>query len=107
MCLEWGMELNGNRAEGEFLGPFREHMAEPFPALTHAQETPAPGASSSSGTKDSGIRYLEGLQAHKARLALLVLDDEKRTAIFVECQSPHGRHGPARRDPSQQPAETN
>ena len=40
---------------------------------------------------------LEGLKSHKTRLAVLILNDEERTAIFVEGEGPNGRHDAAAR----------
>lgn len=42
-------------------------------------------------------RYLEGLQSHKTRLAVLILDDEERAPIFIESEGPHRRHDAAAR----------
>lgn len=40
-------------------------------------------------------RYLESLQSHKTRLAILILDDEERAPIFIEGEGPDRRHGAA------------
>ena len=54
----------------------------------------------------SPSRYLEGLKSHKTRLAVLILDDEERAAIFIEGEGPHGRHDAATAVTLPQPAET-
>jgi hypothetical protein len=41
---------------------------------------------------------LEGFKSHKARLAILVLDDDERAPIFIEGEGPHGCHGAAARN---------
>lgn len=70
--------------------PSREHMAEPLPAARRRRPRPPP-----SGLRPRPARYLEGLEPHKTRLAILILDDEKRTPIFIEGEGPDRRHGAA------------
>ena len=82
-----------------------EHMAEPLRHCAGA-ESPAPAASPHPTASASRARYLEGLKSHKTRLAVLILDDEERTAIFVEGEGPNGRHDAAARVTLPQPAET-
>ena len=48
----------------------------------------------------------EGLKYHKMRLAVLILDDEERTAIFVQVKGPRGPHDAVARVTLPQPAET-
>ena len=48
----------------------------------------------------------EGLKYHKMRLAVLILDDEERTAIFVKVKGPHGPHDAVARVTLPQLAET-
>lgn len=95
--------MQGRRREGipDLSG---EHMAEPLPCLRRRRA--AGFGRLPSSHRQSPSRYLEGLKSHKARLAILILDDEERAPIFIEGEGPDRRHGAAAVATFPRPAES-